>query len=308
MGESNHIQVTPIQLLTAYAALVNGGHLFKPQVASGNHFRPVKRSNINIASQHRAIIVNGMRGAISYGTARAARLDSLPLTIIGKTGTAIPATGFRNNGWFVGFAAPFQGSGELDSSRIDLAVLVLSTRANGTDAAKLARPIFETYANEISHRGADTSSVSRSDANSSDPTVAGPPPSPDAASSIKVRLVRENVTQTLSLEDYVAGVLRGEGSVESEAEALKALAITIRTYALKNIGRHATHGYDFCSTTHCQRFVGRDPDQLSGWQLNFCRSSGHRRSGAATTMLNRSTHTSVPPVVAKLPTSGTSGE
>src|SRR6478672_4917418 len=33
VGESNHIQVTPIQLLTAYAALVNGGHLFKPQVA-----------------------------------------------------------------------------------------------------------------------------------------------------------------------------------------------------------------------------------------------------------------------------------
>ena len=53
-------------------------------------------------------------------------------------------------------------------------------------------------------------------------------------------------------------MLRGEGTVESEPEALKALAITIRTYALKNMGRHATHGYDFCSTTHCQRFVGRD--------------------------------------------------
>ncbi|HEU4835753.1 MAG TPA: penicillin-binding transpeptidase domain-containing protein, partial [Pyrinomonadaceae bacterium] len=150
VGESNHIQVTPIQLLTAYAALVNGGHLFKPQVASGDHFQPVERSNINIASQHRAIIVEGMRGAINYGTARAARLDSLPLTIIGKTGTAMPATGFRNNGWFIGFAAPFQSSGELDASRLDLAVLVLLPRAHGSDAAKLARPIFETYANEIS--------------------------------------------------------------------------------------------------------------------------------------------------------------
>ncbi len=90
-----------------------------------------------------------MRGAISYGTARAAKLDSLPLTIIGKTGTAMPATGFRNNGWFVGFAAPFQSSGELDPSRIDLAVLVLLSRAHGSEAAKLARPIFETYANEL---------------------------------------------------------------------------------------------------------------------------------------------------------------
>ena len=255
VGESNHIQVTPIQLLTAYAALVNGGHLFKPQVASANNFHPLERSDINIASQHRAIIVEGMRGAISYGTARAARLDSLPLTIIGKTGTAIPATGFRNNGWFVGFAAPFQSSGELDPSRIDLAVLVLSPRAHGADAAKVARPIFEAYANEISHAGSDTSSdTSRVSRSSSDVT-----PSPDAASPIKVHLVRENVTQTLSLEDYVAGVMHAEGSVESETEALKALAITIRTYTLKNLGRHAKDGYDFCSTTHCQRFVGKDP-------------------------------------------------
>ena len=49
--------------------------------------------------------------------------------------------------------------------------------------------------------------------------------------------------------------MRAEGTVESEPEALKALAIAIRTYALKNSGRHATDGYDFCSTTHCQRFV-----------------------------------------------------
>ncbi|HEX5887924.1 MAG TPA: SpoIID/LytB domain-containing protein [Pyrinomonadaceae bacterium] len=247
VGESDHIQVTPIQLLTAYTALVNGGHLFKPQVASGNDFRPVERSNISIAPQHRAMIVNGMRGAISYGTARAAKLDSLPLTIIGKTGTATPATGFRNNGWFVGFAAPIQSSGEFDPSRIELAVLVLAPRAHGSDAAKLAQPIFETYANKIS---AGTFTISRSDANLNDANVASAHTSP-----LKVHLVRENVTQTLSLEDYVGGVLRGEATVEPEPEALKALAITIRTYALKNKGRHATRGYDVCSTTHCQRFV-----------------------------------------------------
>ena len=55
----------------------------------------------------------------------------------------------------------------------------------------------------------------------------------------------ENVTQELSLEDYVLGVMRAEGSMESEPEALKALAIAIRTYALKNRGRHAKDGYDF---------------------------------------------------------------
>jgi stage II sporulation protein D len=53
----------------------------------------------------------------------------------------------------------------------------------------------------------------------------------------------------------VLGVMRAEGSMESEPEALKALAIAIRTYALRNGGRHAKDGYDFCSTTHCQRFA-----------------------------------------------------
>jgi SpoIID/LytB domain protein len=47
-----------------------------------------------------------------------------------------------------------------------------------------------------------------------------------------------------------------EGTMEAEPEALKALAIAIRTYAVKNRGRHAKDGYDFCSTTHCQRFGG----------------------------------------------------
>ncbi|HZI47640.1 MAG TPA: penicillin-binding transpeptidase domain-containing protein [Pyrinomonadaceae bacterium] len=252
VGESDHIQVTPIQLLTAYTALVNGGHLFKPQVTTSDHFRAVERSNITIAAKHRAIIVDGMRGAISYGTARAAKLDSLPLTIIGKTGTALPAKGFRTNGWFVGFAGPFQSSGELDPSKIDLAVLVLLPRAHGAEAATVARPIFEMYANEATPK--ETPTTARS-SDSNDENLSLVARSTDAASPIKVHLVRENVTQTLSLEDYVLGVMRAEGSIETEPEALKALAITIRTYALKNSGRHAADGYDFCSTTHCQRFV-----------------------------------------------------
>jgi len=247
VGESDHIQVTPIQLLTAYTALVNGGHLFKPQTTTSDHFQAVERSNINIAAKHRAIILEGMRGAIRYGTARAAKLDSLPLTIVGKTGTAMPAKGFRSNGWFVGLAAPFQSSGEIDASQINLALLVLLPRAHGSEAATVARPIFETYANEASRE------TSYTKPNDETPDVVAR--STDAASPIKVHLVRENVTQTLSLEDYVLGAMRAEGTIEPQPEALKALAIAIRTYALKNRGRHATNGYDFCSTTHCQRFV-----------------------------------------------------
>jgi len=264
VGESDHIQVTPIQLLTAYAALVNGGHLVSPRIASSEQFRAAVRSNINIAPQHRAIIVDGMRGAIRYGTARAAKLDSLPLTIIGKTGTAMPVKGFRSNGWFVGFAAPFQSSGEIEPSQTDLAVLVLLARAHGSEAAALARPIFETYANEVNHRDTEAQSISRSDVHPSDEKLGETPRSPDPTNPIKVHLVRDNITQTVSLEDYVLGVMRAEGTVETEPEALKALAVAIRTFALKNSGRHATDGYDFCSTTHCQRFI----DATNSAELN----------------------------------------
>jgi stage II sporulation protein D len=265
IGESNHIQVTPIQLLTAYTALVNGGHLYQPQIGRAENFNAVERSEIHIAAVHRAIITEGMAGAVRYGTARSAGLDRLPLTILGKTGTANPPKGFRTNGWFIGFAGAFQSNRPLDSSEVKLAVLVLLARAHGSQAAEVARPIFETYANVVSHR--DTEAQSRNESSGievdADSIAAYPRLPLSASATIKVHLVHDNITQELSLEDYVLGVMRAEGTMEDQPEALKALAIAIRTYALKNIGRHAKDGYDFCSTTHCQRFVG-DPTVREG--------------------------------------------
>jgi stage II sporulation protein D len=265
IGESGHIQVTPIQLLTAYAALVNGGHLYQPQMGRAENFSLVERSVINIAAAHRAIITDGMAGAVRYGTARSAKLDKLPLTILGKTGTANPPKGFRTNGWFVGFAGAFQSNRQLDPAEVKLAVLVLLARAHGSQAAEVARPIFETYANAISPR--DTEAQSRNESNGIEVDADSISPAPRlplaASATIKVHLVHDNVTQELSLEDYVLGVMRAEGTAEDQPEALKALAIAIRTFALKNIGRHAKEGYDFCSTTHCQRFVG-DPTVREG--------------------------------------------
>jgi SpoIID/LytB domain protein len=261
VGESSQILVTPVQLLAAYAALVNGGHLFQVRVAEAEEFQAVERSQINISEQHRAVITEGMRGAIRYGTARRARLDSLPLYIIGKTGTALPAKGFRSNGWFVGFAAsdanPVSSAGEMKPADVKLAVLVLLGRSHGSEAAALSKPIFDAYANAIKHQDTESQGTKSSDdkTGSNSETGSASPRVPSSASAVRVHLVRDNVTEEMALEDYVLGVLRTEGSMETEPEALKALAIAIRTYALRNHGRHAKDGYDFCSTTHCQRFA-----------------------------------------------------
>ncbi|MFN2578303.1 MAG: SpoIID/LytB domain-containing protein [Pyrinomonadaceae bacterium] len=253
VGESNNLQVTPIQLLTAYTALINGGHLYQARVATPKDFQAIEPSQIPITNQQRAIITEGMAGAVRYGTARSARLDALPLQILGKTGTAMPAKGFRTNGWFIGFAAPFQSNRELGPSQVDLAVLVLLSRAHGSEAAMTAKPIFAAYATEVSRRNTETQSFSSSNVDAKGEKLASA--NRLNASLIKVHLVHDKLTEELSLEDYVLGVMRAEGTMETEPEALKALAIAIRTYALKNAGRHAKDGYDFCSTTHCQRFV-----------------------------------------------------
>jgi stage II sporulation protein D len=42
------------------------------------------------------------------------------------------------------------------------------------------------------------------------------------------------------------------------AEALKAQAVAVRTYALATMSKHSTEGFDFCDLTHCQVYAGRE--------------------------------------------------
>ncbi len=59
----------------------------------------------------------------------------------------------------------------------------------------------------------------------------------------------------LTPEAYTAGVVTGESGDFQSPESLKAMAIAARTYAARMRGRHAKEGFDFCTTTHCQRYV-----------------------------------------------------
>ena len=77
----------------------------------------------------------------------------------------------------------------------------------------------------------------------------------DAQTILKVR-PQPSVNRTtldLPLEKYVAAVLAGEASTLRSDEALKAMAVAARTFAVYGRGRHAQEGYDLCGTTHCQR-------------------------------------------------------
>jgi stage II sporulation protein D len=60
------------------------------------------------------------------------------------------------------------------------------------------------------------------------------------------------VTASIPMEEYIAGVLAGETGTFKSDEALKAMAVAARTYALHFGSRHAIDGFDFCDSTHCQ--------------------------------------------------------
>ena len=60
------------------------------------------------------------------------------------------------------------------------------------------------------------------------------------------------VTAVMPMDEYIAGVLAGETGNFKSDEALKAMAVAARTYAMHFGARHALDGFDFCDSTHCQ--------------------------------------------------------
>jgi SpoIID/LytB domain protein len=75
------------------------------------------------------------------------------------------------------------------------------------------------------------------------------------SSTVRVGFARPGggyTIETLPMETYVARVLAGEALRDSRPAALEALAITLRTFAEANRGRHRADGFDLCDQTHCQ--------------------------------------------------------
>ena len=312
LGDAPQMLVTPAQLLAAYAALFNGGRVFAPSRGAARGFVPRERARAEVPAAHRALLVEGMRGAVAYGTAERAGLTSLTPFVFGKTGTATPPEDFRTtHGWFVGLAADAGATPDAPPDSVRLVVLVFLKRATGAESAEVSRAVFEEYAeagtrgrgdagtrgrdetqfgddgprddeepairdeegpggeaasgesdesdfhDESSHDG-KSNPFARSWSEQSDSSSRPLAPSPRPrvpASHVRVRVSRADAVLSVPLEDYVFGVLAAEGSVEDEPEALKALAVVARTYAVRNAGRHARDHYDLCDTTHCQRFV-----------------------------------------------------
>lgn len=61
----------------------------------------------------------------------------------------------------------------------------------------------------------------------------------------------------VDMDKYLAGVVEAESGSSAEKEFYKAQSILCRTYALKQMDRHASEGFSLCDGPHCQAYKGK---------------------------------------------------
>ncbi|MBR5228841.1 MAG: SpoIID/LytB domain-containing protein [Firmicutes bacterium] len=65
-----------------------------------------------------------------------------------------------------------------------------------------------------------------------------------------------DVINYVNSEDYLRGVLHAEIGQSSALEAIKAQAVTARSFLYGNKNKHKSQGFGVCTTTHCQVYKG----------------------------------------------------
>ena len=154
------VNVSPLQMAMAYAAIANGGTVYRPQIvqrletADGKvvkEFAPIVKGHADLDPAQRATVVEGMKAVIEQpgGTAYGQRIPGL--SVAGKTGTAqVAAIGRvrvrehnlsywqKSHSWFDAFAP---------AEAPEIAVVVLNEHGGygASAAAPVALKIVQTY-------------------------------------------------------------------------------------------------------------------------------------------------------------------
>ena len=143
IGQGN-LLVSPLQLASAYAALINGGNIWQPHYvkvlisATGDTqvYEPRLLKSLPVDRTNLEIISRAMRETVLTGSARS--LGSVPAAVAGKTGTA-QAPGGEPHAWFAGYL-PF------DSPRLLMVVLIENGVEGSVAAVPVAREVFTWFA------------------------------------------------------------------------------------------------------------------------------------------------------------------
>jgi penicillin-binding protein 2 len=153
--------VTPLQLAVAFAAIANGGKLFRPRLVVSIQARdepatpgpaPELLGTVPVDPAHLARVTDALEAVVGEegGTARRARVPGV--RVAGKTGTAqvvhmkhtedleedeVPIH-FRDHAWFVGFAP-------VEAPEIVVAALVEHGGHGGSAAAPIVQRVLAKY-------------------------------------------------------------------------------------------------------------------------------------------------------------------
>jgi len=153
--------VTPIQLINAYAALANGGKVYRPQLVyevtgpDGNVVRPFKPDLIRKMKVSPATF-KAMRlaGRSTVTLRHTYNLVDMPVKVAGKSGTA--EFGVRDSkgrlpyhSWFVGFVPknPYKASFSGTNSELVFLAFAYDSRTKGNAGTEIAKAFLQLHFN-----------------------------------------------------------------------------------------------------------------------------------------------------------------
>ena len=135
------VQVTPIQIARAYAAIANGGYLVTPHLSKeGQLISNQNRIKIDIDPNHLQLVKNGLRKVVESGTGVSINygVSNLP-PVSGKTGTAEDGEGGSDHAWFVCFTPS-------DKSELLIVAFAQNTPGGGSvHALPMAREVLKVW-------------------------------------------------------------------------------------------------------------------------------------------------------------------
>ncbi len=135
------VQVTPIQIAKAYAAIANGGYLVTPHLTKKDEENLYKkRIKIDIDPANIQLIKRGLRKVVESGTGVSINygVSNLP-PVSGKTGTAEDGEGGSDHAWFVCFTPS-------EKSELLIVAFAQNTPGGGSvHALPMAREILKVW-------------------------------------------------------------------------------------------------------------------------------------------------------------------
>ena len=156
--------VTPIQLVNAYAALANGGKLYRPQLVKevvgvdGSVIKAFQPDLIHKLDVSQATLKTMRLAARSVVTLRHTyNLVDMPIAVAGKSGTAEFGTRDKKgrlpyHSWFVGFVPknPYKADFSKPDSELVFLAFAYDSRTKGNAATEIAKAFLQ-YHFQIKH-------------------------------------------------------------------------------------------------------------------------------------------------------------